>query len=68
MLSPTSTFSEPQRFNNSPHSLREPFVLRLHDDDPVVLWILLKALHNHQSVPQLVSFKKLVKMAVVVDK
>ena len=68
MLSPTSPFSEPRRFNNSPHSSREPFVLRLQDDDPVVLWILLKALHNHQSVPRLLSFKQLVKMAVVVDK
>jgi len=32
------------------------------------LCILLKALYNHPSVPRLLSFKQLVKMAVVVDK
>jgi len=68
MLSPTSPFSEPQRFNNSPYSSSEPFVLRLHDDDHMGLCILLKALYNHPSVPRLLSFKQLVKMAVVVDK
>jgi len=68
MLSPTSPFSEPQRFNNCPHSSRDPFVLRLHDDHPVALWILLKALHNHPFVPRLLSSKQLVMMAVVVDK
>ena len=68
MLSPTSPFSEAQRFNNSPYSSTEPFVLKLHDDDPVALCILLKSLHNHPSVPQSLTFKQLVKMAVVVDK
>ncbi|KAG0130330.1 hypothetical protein HOY82DRAFT_486844, partial [Tuber indicum] len=67
MLSPTSPFSEAQRFNNSPHST-DPFVLRLHDDDPVALCILLRALHNHPSVPRSLTFRQLVKMAVVVDK
>jgi len=43
-------------------------VLKLHDDDPVALCILLKALHNHPSVPQSLTFRQLVKMAVVVDK
>ncbi|RPA90233.1 hypothetical protein L873DRAFT_1718708 [Choiromyces venosus 120613-1] len=65
MLSPTSPFSEARRFN-SPST--EPFVLKLHDDDPVALCILLKSLHNHASVPRSLSFKQLVKMAVVVDK
>ncbi|PUU77485.1 hypothetical protein B9Z19DRAFT_1086206 [Tuber borchii] len=68
MLSPTSPFSEARRFNNSPYSSTEPFVLKLHDDDPVALCILLKSLHNHPSVPQSLTFKQLVKMAVVVDK
>jgi len=57
MLSATPPFSESQRFNNSPNSSTEPFVLMLHDDDPVALRILLKALHNHPSVPRLLSFK-----------
>jgi len=68
MLSPTSPFSETQRFNDSPNSSTEPLVLVLHDDDPVALRIPAKALHNHPSVPRLLSFKQLVKMAVVADK
>jgi len=68
MQSPTSLFSEAQRFNDSPNSSTKPFVLVLHDDDPVAFCILLKALHNHSSVPRLLSFEQLVKMAVVVDK
>jgi len=68
MLSPTSPFSESQLFNNSPYSSTEPFILMLHDDDHVGLRIPPKALHNHPSVPRLLSFKKLVNMAVVVDK
>jgi len=68
MLSPTSSFSEAQRYHNSPNSSTEPLVLMLHDDDPVALCTLLKALHNHPSVPWLLSFKQLVKMVVVVGK
>jgi len=68
MLSPTSPFSESQLFNNSPYSSTEPFILILHDDDPVALRIPPKALHNHPSVPRLLSFKQLVNMAVEVDK
>jgi len=68
MLSPTSPFSETQRYHNSPNSSTEPFVLILYYDDPVALCILLKALHNHPSVPRLLSFKQLVQMAVVVGK
>jgi len=68
MLSPTSPFSKAQRFSNSPYYSMESFVLMLYDDDPVALCIPPKALHNHPSVPRLLSFKQLVKMAVVVNK
>jgi len=68
MLSPTSPFSEAQPFNNSPYSSTEPFILMLHDDGPVALRTPPKALHNHPSVPWLLSFRQLVKMAVAVDK
>ncbi|CUS07173.1 unnamed protein product [Tuber aestivum] len=52
MPCPTSLFSEAQRVNNLPYSSTEPFVLSLHDDNPVVLYILLKALHSHPPVPR----------------
>ena len=46
MLSPTSPFSESQLFNNSPYSSTEPFILILHNDDPVALRIPSKALQS----------------------
>ncbi|CUS08282.1 unnamed protein product [Tuber aestivum] len=52
MPCPTSLFSEAQRVNNLPYSSTEPFVLSLHDNNPVVLHILLKALHNQPPVPR----------------
>ena len=66
-ISQTSTFSETQQCHNSPYFLLAQFILILHDDNPVVCCILLKALHNHPSVP-LQAFLQLVKMTIVVDK
>jgi len=57
-----------QYCDNSPDSSMELFILMLHYDGPVTLCILLKAVHNHASIPWLLSFKQLAKMAIVVDK
>jgi len=65
-ISQISTFSKAQQCHNSSYFSLALFILILHDDNPVVSCILLKALHNHPSGP-LQAFLQLVKMAVVVD-
>jgi hypothetical protein len=68
MLGPSSQFAEAVAFRRQP-AHAEPYVMELHDDDPVALAVVLRALHLLVAgIPRTINIRQLARIAVICDK